>query len=433
MRIVENMCTRSDCYLAGRTITVKGLMIHSVGCPQPKAQPFINNWNKPGVKACVHAIIEPDGDVYQLLPWNHRGWHAGGNANNTHIGVEMCEPDCIRYTRGAAFTCSDVNHAREVVRKTYEVAVELFAKLCTEYCLNPLEDGVIISHREGHKRNIASNHGDPEHLWMGLGLPYTMDTFRKAVHEKMGTKMEDTTDCNPEKRIWDFLLSQIGNEYGVAGLMGNLYAESGLNPKNLQNTYNKKLNISDEEYTMLVDGGNYPDFITDKAGYGLAQWTYYTRKQNLLNYAKQKGTSIGNLDLQLEFLLQELTGYRNVYQTLIHANTVREAAVAVLTGFEKPANQSETVCKKRTAYGQRFYDKYASDIPSNSLPFKVRVEITDLNIRIGAGTNYAKTGKCTGMGVFTIVEVQDGKGSKTGWGKLKSGQGWISLDYTTRI
>ena len=429
MRIVENICTQSDCYLSGRTINVKGLMLHSVGCPQPKAQPFINNWNKSGAKACVHAIIEPDGDVYQLLPWNHRGWHAGGNANNTHIGVEMCEPDCLRYSRGAAFTCSDVNHAREVVRKTYEVAVELFAKLCTEYRLNPLEDGVIISHREGHRRNIASNHGDPEHLWMGLGLPYTMDTFRKAVDEKMG----DTTDCNPEKRIWDVLLSQIGNEYGVAGLMGNLYAESGLNPKNLQNTYNKKLNISDEEYTMLVDGGNYPDFITDKAGYGLAQWTYYTRKQNLLNYAKQKGTSIGNLDMQLEFLLQELSGYGNVYQTLIHAKTVREAAVAVLTGFEKPANQSETVCKKRTAYGQRFYDKYASDIPSNSLPFKVRVEITDLNIRTGAGTNYAKTGKCTGMGVFTIVEVQDGKGAKTGWGKLKSGQGWISLDYAVRI
>ena len=185
MRIVENICTQSDCYLSGRTINVKGLMLHSVGCPQPKAQPFINNWNKSGAKACVHAIIEPDGDVYQLLPWNHRGWHAGGNANNTHIGVEMCEPDCLRYSRGAAFTCSDVNHAREVVRKTYEVAVELFAKLCTEYRLNPLEDGVIISHREGHRRNIASNHGDPEHLWMGLGLPYTMDTFRKAVHEKI--------------------------------------------------------------------------------------------------------------------------------------------------------------------------------------------------------------------------------------------------------
>ena len=433
MRIVENICTQSDCYLSGRKINVKGLMLHSVGCPQPKAQPFINNWNKSGAKACVHAIIEPSGDVYQLLPWSHRGWHAGGNANNTHIGVEMCEPDCLRYSRGAAFTCSDVNHAREVARKTYEVAVELFAKLCTEYHLNPLEAGVIISHREGHKRNVASNHGDPEHLWMGLGLPYTMDTFRKAVHEKMGTKMEVTTDCDPEKRIWDFLLSQIGNEYGVAGLMGNLYAESGLNPKNLQNTYNKKLNISDEEYTMLVDGGNYPDFITDKAGYGLAQWTYYTRKQNLLNYAKQKGKSIGDLDMQLAFLLQELSGYRDVYQTLIHAKNVGEAAVAVLTGYEKPANQSETVRKKRTQYGQTFYDKYASDTMLHHVPFKVRVEITDLNIRTGAGTNYSKTGKCTGIGVFTIVEVQNGKGAKNGWGKLKSGLGWISLDYCTSV
>ena len=101
MKIIENICKESDCYKAGRTIEVKGLMIHSVGCPQPKAQAFINNWNKPGVSACVHAIVEPDGDVYQLLPWNHRGWHGGGLANNTHIGVEMTEPDTIRYTGGA--------------------------------------------------------------------------------------------------------------------------------------------------------------------------------------------------------------------------------------------------------------------------------------------------------------------------------------------
>ena len=103
MKIIQNICKQSDCYKAGRTIAVKGLMLHSVGCPQPKAQPFINNWNKPGAKACVHAIVEPDGEVYQLLPWNHRGWHGGGDSNNTHIGVEMTEPDTIRYTGGSSW------------------------------------------------------------------------------------------------------------------------------------------------------------------------------------------------------------------------------------------------------------------------------------------------------------------------------------------
>ena len=65
--------------------------------------------------------------------------------------------------------------------------------------------------------------------------------------------------------------------------------------------------------------------------------------------------------------------------------------------------------------------------------FTCRVDISDLNIRVGAGTNYAKTGKYTGKGVFTITEVKQGQGSKTGWGKLKSGAGWISLDYATKI
>lgn len=99
--------------------------------------------------------------------------------------MEMCEPSCIKYTGGSSFTCSDKATARAVAKRTYESAVELFAMLCKQYNLNPTADGVIISHREGHSRGIASNHGDPEHLWNGLGMGYTMDGFRKAVKAKM--------------------------------------------------------------------------------------------------------------------------------------------------------------------------------------------------------------------------------------------------------
>jgi uncharacterized protein YraI len=68
-----------------------------------------------------------------------------------------------------------------------------------------------------------------------------------------------------------------------------------------------------------------------------------------------------------------------------------------------------------------------------AVPFLVRVSITDLNIRKGPGTDYAKTGRYTGKGVFTIMEVHSGQGSDSGWGRLKSGAGWISLDYVTRL
>lgn len=62
----------------------------------------------------------------------------------------------------------------------------------------------------------------------------------------------------------------------------------------------------------------------------------------------------------------------------------------------------------------------------------VKVSISDLNIRKGPGTDYAKTGTFTGKGVFTIMEVQSGQGSTAGWGRLKSGAGWISLDYAVK-
>lgn len=191
MKLVESFLTKNPCYGAGRKIEVRGLMLHSVGCPQPRASAFINSWNSPGFDtACVHGFIDgTDGVVYQTLPWDHRGWHCGsggnGSGNNTHIGVEMCETSCIRYTGGSSFTCSDLAAARVVAKRTYEAAVELFAFLCGKYGLNPMADGVVISHREGHSRGIASNHGDPEHLWNGLSMGYSMNGFRLAVREAM--------------------------------------------------------------------------------------------------------------------------------------------------------------------------------------------------------------------------------------------------------
>ena len=209
------------------------------------------------------------------------------------------------------------------------------------------------------------------------------------------------------------------------------------------------------------------------------------RKQALLNHAKQAGVSIADLNMQLGFLWEELQGYTAVMDALKKAGSVRAASDAVLTGYEKPADQSETVKKKRAEYGEGYYKKYAAgngtkyyrvrkswtdaasqlgaftslenaksackagytvyddngkavytaagQQASAGVPFSVQVDILDLNIRTGAGTNYAKTGETTGKGVFTIVEVKAGQGASVGWGRLKSGAGWISLDYATRL
>lgn len=201
LKIIEKILTKNPCYIAGRKITVKGLMLHSVGCPQPSAMVFVNNWNPPanGREVCVHGFIDANtGEVYQTLPWDHRGWHGGGSSNNTHIGVEMCEPACIKYTGGSTFTCSDTATAKAAVKRTYEAAVELFAFLCKQYKLDPLADGVIISHKEGHKRGVASNHGDPEHLWTQLKTGYTMDGFRKDVKAAMAEEEKPTAPATPK-------------------------------------------------------------------------------------------------------------------------------------------------------------------------------------------------------------------------------------------
>ena len=290
---------------------VKGLMLHSVGCPQPKASVFINSWNSPSYdNACVHGFIDGnDGTVYQTLPWNHRGWHCGsgskGSGNNTHIGVEMCEPACIRYTSGSNFTCSDLSAARAVAKRTYEAAVELFAYLCKQYNLNPAADGVIISHREGHSRGIASNHGDPEHLWKGLGLGYTMDGFRKDVKAAMG----GAGTAEPENGGW----------YRVRKSWADVKSQKGA-------------------FKVLANAKKCAD---------------------------------------------ENPGY-SVYD---------ESGKAVYGGEESESGFS---------------------------PYLVQVSITDLNIRKGPGTDYGKTGKYTGKGVFTIVAEADGQGASC-WGKLKSG------------
>ena len=118
--------------------------------------------------------------------------------------------------------------------------------------------------------------------------------------------------------------------------------------------------MTDAEYTAAVDSGRYTNFVRDSAGYGLAQWTYYSRKQALLDFVRSVGASIGSLDMQLSFLWQELQGYKGVISALMAATSVRAASDAVLTGYEKPADQSEAVKQRRAAYGQEYYDRYAA-------------------------------------------------------------------------
>lgn len=170
------------------------------------------------------------------------------------------------------------------------------------------------------------------------------------------------------KIIWDFLKKEGFSDFGVAGLMGNLDAESALRPNNLQDTYSKKFKLSDAEYTAKVDNDTYTDFVHDEAGYGLAQWTYWSRKQNLLDYAKSKKKSIGDLEMQLEFLVKELkTSYTNsVYNILKNATSVQQASDVVLMNFERPANAASKK-KERADMSQVYYNKFVKGVENTTM------------------------------------------------------------------
>ncbi len=534
------MQTQSTCYKGTRTMSIKGVLWHSTGANNPSLKRYVqpsdnaadraemlsllgvngnkNDWNhitrQAGLNSWIGKLADDTVATVQTMPWNYRPWGCGsgskGSCNNGWIQFEICE--------------DGLNDA-SYFNKVYIEACEITAYLCKLYGIDPLgtadNNGVkvptILCHADSHRLGLGSNHGDVLNWFPKFGK--NMDTVRAdvaallktAAAEQPGesdkTPAETQPAADPERTVWDTLYAAIGNGYGAAGLMGNLYAESGLNPKNLQNNGNKALGLSDDEFTTAVDSGAYvaDTFIHDGYGYGLAQWTFHTRKQAFLEHMKAAGKSVGDLAAQLEFLLKEIKGYSAVWKVLTTAKSVREASDAVLTGYEKPADQGTAVQEKRAAFGQTYFSKYAGApattavtgflyrvrkswtdtrsqkgafkildnakrcadanpgysvydadgnliypaeteapaaetpaetepaAPAVKVPFLVRVSISDLNIRKGPGTDCDKTGRYTGKGVFTIVEVQPGQGSTVGWGRLKSGAGWISLDYGKKL
>ena len=197
MNLHKLILTENACYKAGRKITVKGIMVHSTGANNPWLKRYVgpddgllgvnqygNHWNTyhPGDReVCVHAFIGKlkDGTIatYQTLPWDHRGWHAGGSANNTHIGFEICEDGLTDAT---------------YFNKVYQEAIDLCVYLCKQYGLTEKN---IICHCEGYKQGVASNHGDILHWWPKHGK--NMDTFRAAVKAQLEKDAKPATPATP--------------------------------------------------------------------------------------------------------------------------------------------------------------------------------------------------------------------------------------------
>ena len=207
MTVRQQMAVRNDCYRRNQAEMGKapadrdsryaryyqgprGVMVHSTGANNPNLRRYVqpddgilgvnpndNDWNRPGLDVAVHAFIglTQTGDVaaYQILPWEYRAWHCGGDANDTHVSFEICE---------------DALNDRAYLDQTYQVAMELTAELCRKFGLDPLAPGVVIDHAEGAELGIASNHADVDHWWSRFGV--TMDDFRAGVAQLLQKEEE---------------------------------------------------------------------------------------------------------------------------------------------------------------------------------------------------------------------------------------------------
>lgn len=247
---------------------------------------------------------------------------------------------------------------------------------------------------------------------VGYGHPRFDAGVSVEEEDKPITGIPSTGSAKDEKTIWNFLMAHIGNEYGVAGLMGNLYAESALRSNNLQQSYETKLGYNDTTYTAAVDNGSYDNFVKDAAGYGLAQWTYWSRKQAMLKFHQSKKKSIGDLQTQLEFLMKELSeSYKGVLSDFKNATSVLEASNSVLLNFERPAviisgteTEKERAKNKRAACGQKYYDKYADKPTFSELkpetPAELQFKVGDI-VKFNGTNHYASANASTGPKVKT--------------------------------
>lgn len=175
---------------------------------------------------------------------------------------------------------------------------------------------------------------------------------------------------------------------GICSMLANLYAESALYPTNLQNSYNKKWNITDEEYTRQID--DHKRNFEDGAGYGICQWTYYSRKRNLLNLATERDVSIGDMLLQFDYLCWELINkYGSVWKVITNPmSSISDCARRFMLDFERPANQSEANQQKRVEYATDFYNKYFAKAPE--VKYSRDVYMNKMRSFLGAADGNAK-------------------------------------------
>ena len=306
MEITESLCTGNRRYKAYEKINPVGVVLHSIGTPQPRASVLRDYWQRDASPYVVHYMVD-DKEILHCIPDDFKCWHIGSPGNNQWLGIEMGEPSQIHYTGGASFTVSGLEEAQAYVKAAYKNAVWLIAQLCKKHGWNP-NTAIYTHHEVTAKRLSNTDHVDPEHLWNGLGMGYSLMTLRRDVAAEMGKTSEAPVPVAP---------APSGQMYRIRKSWGNAASQIGA--------------YENINYAKAACPDGYAVFDAD----GKLVWPM----GNLVRVTAQSG----------------------------------------------------------------------------------------LNVRKGPGTSYGVAMSIGYGGVYTIVK------EKNGWGKLKSGAGWIFLKYTKRV
>ena len=301
--ITEKYCTGNRRYQAAQTFTPQGVVLHSIGTPQPKASVLWNYWQNNGSQYVVHYMVD-DTQILHCMPDNYKCWHVGSPGNSKWIGIEMGEPSQIKYTSGATFTVSDLAAARAYAEAAYRNAVWLIAQLCKKYGWDPYT--AVETHYDVTRQRLSNtDHVDPEHLWNGLGMGYSILTLRRDVAAAMGQSAAAPTPEQPSassqmyriRKTWSDAASQIGaytnldyakaackDGYAVFDAAGTqVWPEQEFKPYIVRITAQSGLNVRSGPGTnygvvMTIAYGGAYTIVEERSGWGLLK--AYSQKKN---------------------------------------------------------------------------------------------------------------------------------------------------------
>ena len=390
-----------NCYKP-RKYPIDRITIHHMAWVMCTSKKCADSFASSSRQASSTYCVGYDGDISQSVKEENAPWTSSSYENdNRAITIEVAN------SKGAPNW--------EISDKSYKALLNLVTDICTRNGKNKIiwfgDKDKSLSYSPKSNEMLMT-----VHRWFsptacpGPYLYSKMQNIADEVNKRLQrtsdsseSKPDTTVDESVDKQIWDFLKSKGLNDFAVAGIMGNLRAESALSPINLQNSFEKKLGYNDTTYTQAVDNGVYSNFVNDGAGYGLAQWTYHSRKANLLAYAKDKGVSIGNLQMQLEFLWKEMQNYTTMNTELKSAKTIKDASDSFLFRFERPANQGSGVQIARANYAKEFYDKFSGTKAESTDKVKLyKVQVGAFREKANADKRVAYLAK---IGISTIIKT----------------------------